>query len=221
MLSREIINTADGSQSIFVPGLAEHYHSVHGALQESEHVFMKNGLDLHPRADVSVLEVGFGTGLNALLALSRSVARHLDIRYQTIELYPLDEQEYSSLTFAKHFFPDLQREFELMHRCQWGEEIRVADSFSIYKMQVDLLEWEPSTRFDIVFFDAFAPDKQPRLWTEDVFGKISRAMNPGGVLSTYCCKGVVKRALRASGFDVELLPGPPGKREITVARKSS
>jgi tRNA U34 5-methylaminomethyl-2-thiouridine-forming methyltransferase MnmC len=219
MLSREIIRTADGSQSIYVPSLGEHYHSIHGAVQESEHVFMKYGFDLHGSSSLSILEVGFGTGLNALLTLARAEAREVAIRYHSLELYPLTDTEYEALSFARDLMPGLDPLFKYMHQSEWEKDIRIGEYFTIKKMNIDLVYWEPECTYDLVYFDAFAPEKQPELWTESIFKKIGGCMNKGAILSTYCCKGDVKRAMQAAGLTVSKKPGPPGKREITVAVK--
>ena len=219
MLSREIVITDDGSHSLFVSELNEHYHSTHGALQESEHVFMRNCLDFADSKELSIFEVGFGTGLNALLTMLRAEQKGLKVHYHAIELYPLKPEEFHALNYSGLVSPAYETLFEDLHVSKWDEEVSITPYFSLLKHHEDLLKWNPTSMYDLVFFDAFAPEKQPDLWSEDVFINFFKSMKPGGILSTYCCKGIVKRAMKTAGFRVTKKPGPPGKREIVVAFK--
>lgn len=219
----ELIITEDGSPSLFIPSLNEHYHSVHGAVQESTHIFLKYGLDFFSAAEhLCVFEVGFGTGLNACLTAVRSEETGKKINYYTTEPYPIDHSvvsAYSNLLAQKH--PNLIQAFNQIHAAIWGETlVGVSPFFSIAKHLTSFLEIKGlENKVDIVFFDAFAPDVVPDLWSLDAFLFLNRLLKPSGVLVTYSAKGSVKRALRAAGFKVESLPGPPGKREVTRAIK--
>ena len=219
MFERTIITTEDGSQSIYVEGMNEHYHSTHGALQESLHIFINNGLKLCTKKSVSILEIGLGTGLNVLVTLKDAMSSGLHIHFHSLEKYPLVADEYSKLHFDSLLGEETDDYLKTIHTSEWDCDVKVLPDFILHKTLIDLLDWQPSHCYDVVYFDAFAPDKQPDLWTEKVFRKIYLAMNDGGVLSTYCAKGQVKRNLKAAGFIIESKPGPPGKREITVARK--
>ena len=210
----------DGSSTLYRPDIDEHYHSVHGAIQESEHVFIQAGLEYFTSQEVSILEVGFGTGLNALLTMVYRNGRN--IRYHAIERWPISEETIARLNYpacisskepaAKEYFRDL-------HNCLWNQTMQITDWFSIFKQNMDLRSFENAGPYDVVYFDAFAPDKQPELWTPEIFKKITDAMNKGGVLTTYSAKGSVKRALTEAGMTVTKLPGPPGKRDIIRAIK--
>jgi tRNA U34 5-methylaminomethyl-2-thiouridine-forming methyltransferase MnmC len=219
MFERRIIATEDGSSSMYVEGLNEQYHSIHGAVQESMHVFIKYGLDLCEQKSVSILEIGFGTGLNAFLTLVEAKKKGLKVIYHSIEKYPLQIHEYSQLQFGNAFAADKNALFLKLHDCEWESAVAISPDFTLTKTNVDLEDWNPTQKYDLIYFDAFAPDKQPNLWTESIFKKLYDSLNDGGILSTYCAKGQVKRNLKAAGFTIEPKPGPIGKREITVAKK--
>ncbi|MCD8029417.1 MAG: tRNA (5-methylaminomethyl-2-thiouridine)(34)-methyltransferase MnmD [Bacteroides sp.] len=220
--SIEIEQTADGSATLFVPAMEEHYHSVKGARSESQHIFVESGL-LHSTADpVHVLEIGFGTGLNAMLTLEASRRTHRKVIYTALELYPL---EWDTVKTLKYSEDPLFRE---LHLCPWEENIRITEKFELRKYQTDVTRWSPENEhlfpvpsgFDVVYFDAFAPEKQPEMWKKQLFDKLYVIINKGGVLTTYCAKGSIRRMLQDCGFRVERLPGPPnGKREILRATK--
>lgn len=232
-MSVEIITTADGSHSLFHPELNETYHSRHGALQESQHVFIEHGLKyfakLNPGRPIRVFEVGFGTGLNALLAWQWSSEHHLFVDYVTIEAFPISYEVAGTLNYAR--LPNFagltaaisrsESPFERLHQCEWDVRTTLSEHFAFKKIQVKLEQWsEGETGYDVIFFDAFAPSKQPELWTNDMLGKVVERMNSGGVFVTYCAKGQVKRDLAALGLKVETLPGPPGKKEMTRGLKT-
>ncbi len=177
----KIVQTADGSDTLFVPELNEHYHSTFGAIHESRYIFIEHAFkaiepDKHP---VFIFEVGFGTGLNALLTDLTAKALRREVHYTAIEKYPLEKEVWGQLNY-----PQLEENFH------------------------------------IIYFDAFGPDVQPDLWSEEIFQNMNRLLETGGIFITYSCKGEVKRNLKAAGFESEKLPGPPGKREILRARKS-
>ena len=215
----EIRQTKDGSYTLYVPELNEHYHSVHGALQESQHVFIKHGLEhvLNLRKDIKILEVGFGTGLNAILTYPFALAQKAFIQYDTLEKFPLTMEVVEQLQFDKVILnPELHDVFLKLHQAPWNEPVDVIPYFTLQKIHETLEEFvPPRAYYDIIYFDAFAPEKQPELWSDEMFAKLFQATRPGGVLVTYCAKGSFKRSLKAAGYEVEALPGPPGKREMT------
>lgn len=218
-MNLEVRQTKDGSTTLFVPELNEHYHSVHGALQESLHVFIKMGLEatLVRLPEVRVLEVGFGTGLNALLTLQHTLVNNATVQYDTLEKYPLAPEVVDQLHFERFILnPELLDYFKPLHSCPWEETVAISPNFSLRKLETDLESFSPTTAsYDLIYFDAFAPEKQPHLWTAPVFQKMYDSLATGGTLVTYCAKGSFKRSLKAAGFTVQALPGPPGKREMT------
>ena len=225
-MKREIITTADGSSTIFLPEWNEHYHSKHGALQEAYHVFIKTGLefylqDANPSGEISVLEIGFGTGLNAFITLLKTGKDHLNINYTGVEAYPLTVEELDKLNYSSLFSEENAVPlFKKLHTARWEVKEQITGLFSLHKKNLFFHEIKESGAFDLVYFDAFGPRVQPELWTEEIFGIMYRALKEGGVLVTYSAKGSVRRAMQAVGFEVERLPGPPGKREMLRAVKA-
>jgi len=214
-----IEKTADGSHTLFVPELNEHYHSINGALTESKHVFIENGLKLFgEKGRVSILEIGFGTGLNALLSYVEAKQRNIQIHYMAIERYPLKKEYVKQLNF-----PDLIETatpfFHLLHACDWEKEVAIDSHFTLHKIENDLIKHQFNRKFDLIYFDAFAPDKQPEMWTPEIFSHLFEQTNENGILTTYCAKGSVRRMFQAAGYTTERLPGPPGKREMLRGRK--
>ena len=206
-----IIPTADGSKTLFSTHFGEHYHSTFGAASESMHVFIEAGYlatKVHP---VSVLEIGFGTGLNAWLTLQQAIKLQRLTYYEAIELYPIDEVAAYEL-LDDDFFRSL-------HVATWEQPMEISPYFVLHKRKSNLLQTIFTRKYDVIYFDAFSPAAQPEMWSRDVFANLYIAMNPGAVLTTYCAKGVVRRILQSVGFIVERLPGPMGKREILRARK--
>lgn len=218
-MERTFIETEDGSTSLYVPGLNEHYHSVHGAVQESRHIFIQAGIEFYGQENVSIVEAGFGTGLNAYLSLIHTETRHCNIHYTTLEKYPLSEEEVNALNYPSLLPFDRPELFKALHTSPWEAEIALTPRFTLLKHRTDIREWQPDTKTDIVFFDAFNPEVQPHLWTTDVFRRFYESLKPGGILVTYCVKGIVKQALRDAGFTLKRLPGPPGKREMLRATR--
>ncbi len=215
----EIILTEDGSHTLFVPELSEHYHSIHGAVQESQFIFINSCLkhtDLNP---VSIFEVGFGTGLNAYMTAIESSKANRKIYYTSIEKYPLPAEITGRLNYSGLFPGSEARLFSLIHSCPWNTPIEITSTFTLTKIEGDLTKAAPEGPYDLIYFDAFGPDKQPEMWTGEVFEKISSLTVTGGVFVTYSAKGSVQRSLKKAGFDVTLLPGPPGKRQIIRAVK--
>lgn len=222
-MHREIIITGDGSTTIFIPELKEHYHSVYGAVQESKHVFIEAGLKNISRNSISILEVGYGTGLNAFLTLQESLKKELQVTYYAVELYPLDKEFFDQLKYD-HFLRLSKVEKQLysdMQKAAWSMEIQITPGYTLKKIKSDILSLEIDFKYDLVYFDAFAPAVQPELWDKTVFQKIYSHLNNHGILVTYCAKGQVQRTLKETGFTVEKLPGPPGKREMIRAVKSA
>ncbi len=217
---KQVVNTADGSHTIYVPELDEHYHSVYGAIQESEHVFIINGFDVCNTDPLHIFEAGFGTGLNALLTAIRNIDGNREVLYTAIEKYPVDETTIKSLNYDSFFGSEGKEIFSLIHSCGWGQMNRISRNFSLRKVKGDLVTDVIRGRYGLIYFDAFGPDKQPEMWTADIFRKIGEVTEKEAVLVTYSSKGEVKRNLRACGFKVTLLPGPPGKRHIIRAVKT-
>jgi tRNA U34 5-methylaminomethyl-2-thiouridine-forming methyltransferase MnmC len=219
---REIIQTADGSSTVAIPALAVTYHSKHGAVLESMHVFIKAGLhkaiEIFYTDKLRVFEMGFGTGLNALLTLLESEQLKQSIHYTSIELYPLTAQEINELNY-EDTLPSSSY-FKTLHEVAWNKEQRITPYFSLQKLQEDLLALSINEQFHVIYYDAFAPTAQPHLWTEETFKKLASLLVPGGLLVTYCSKSSVRRAMEAAGFKVEKLQGPPGKREMVRAYKA-
>lgn len=216
-MKRIVEMTADGSCTLFVPEMDEHYHSVNGALQESRHVFFQAGWDCLSRRRLRILEFGFGTGLNALLSVSRAVHDAAEVTYYSIEKYPLTVDLWRQLHYDRLDIEGADRWFASLHECPWDEEVMLNPHFRLHKIKGDFNETPFPGEIDLVFFDAFAPDKQPEVWSQALFDRIFQAMSSGGVLVTYCAKGVVRRMLQQAGFRVERIPGPPGKREMLRA----
>lgn len=212
----EIITTSDGSHTLRNRDLNETYHSIHGAVQESMHVFIKSGLEYfyqqRQARNISILEVGFGTGLNALLAWQYAVRHGLQLRYTTLEPFPLTEDVWSKLNYGERW-KDEDR-FKKLHEAGWGGEISLASEFTLLKIKKPLHEAQLNEGYDVIFFDAFAPSVQPELWVPDALEKVISRLNEGGVFVTYCAKGQLKRDLKMLGVNVDTLPGPPGKNEM-------
>lgn len=221
-MKREIIITKDGSHTISVPEQGITYHSHHGAVQESVHVFIEAGLrwyaGANPQAEaIRIFEMGFGTGLNAYLTALEAERKNLFIHYTAVEQHPMLFSEIEGLNYAAT--PQEQALFYRLHQSPWQEEVSVSPRFVLQKQPESLLSFAPQRPVHIIYFDAFAPAAQPELWTTEVFQKLYGMLCPGGVLLTYCSKGVVRRAMQAAGFVVAKIPGPPGKREIVRASR--
>ncbi len=218
----ELFTTKDGSHSLRIPALDETYHSSHGAVQESKHVFIKNGLDFwlsqNQKKELSIFEVGFGTGLNTLLTLQKAEQLNLKIDYTSIELYPLNAELTNQLNYAKEIGFDKEL-FQKLHSVEWNKKISISLDFNLQKIKRSFQEVLIDSTFDLVYYDAFAPSKQPEMWTFELIKKCFAMLNPNGVFVTYSAKGQLKRDLKKAGFSVESLPGPPGKFEMVRATK--
>ena len=215
-----IEETADGSPTLYREDIDEHYHSVKGALAESRHVYLETGWRKAAETSrpVRVFEVGFGTGMNAAITAAASLVSGIPTDYFSVELYPLPKE--TTDLVAETLGKEYRDAFERVNESSWEEPIRINTYFSLQKMKADLLMIDIPKEIDAVYFDAFAPEKQPEMWDEAIFLKIYMAMKPGGVLTTYCAKGSIRRMLQQIGFITERLPGPPGgKREILRATK--
>lgn len=226
-MQRKIVKTADGSTTIQLPEWNEQYHSMHGAVQEAKHVFLKMGLDLaleqkESGDQLSVLEMGFGTGLNAILTCIAVVEEAVEIRYEGVEAYPVAPEEVAQLNYielldAKNFI----EAFSKMHETSWEEEHRITENFVLTKRKQRFETISDKERFDLIYFDAFGARVQPELWEKVIFQKMYDALKAEGILVTYSAKGSVRRAMQDVGFRVEKLPGPPGKREMLRAIKTA
>jgi tRNA U34 5-methylaminomethyl-2-thiouridine-forming methyltransferase MnmC len=212
--------TEDGSTTFFIPELNEHYHSIHGAVQESMHIFIREGYAHIRNFPVRIFEAGFGTGLNVFLTFLVSEKEGRTIHYSAIEKFPLEDHLVRLLNYPEKTDPAKENVFHAIHNAPWGEDIRISEHFTLHKMKGDLREVKlQDASYDLVYFDAFGPAVQPELWTEEIFRMLFKSMKEGACLVTYSVKGSVTRALIAAGFMLEKLPGPPGKREMTRATK--
>lgn len=221
-MKREVIVTSDGSTTIRINELNENYHSTHGAIQESMHIFIDNGISKILKSNIKVLEIGFGTGLNALLTEEFARTKNIKVEYIGIEAYPISIEEKNQLNYCEKIGERSIEIFDRFHSCLWGDLISVSEYFSLKKIKSKVEEYvNESDFFDIIYFDAFAPDVQQKLWTTSIFQKMFNLLKNNGVLVTYCAKGQVKRDLKSVGFTIVSLPGPPGKREMTKAIKRS
>jgi tRNA U34 5-methylaminomethyl-2-thiouridine-forming methyltransferase MnmC len=218
----EIRTTHDGSHTLFNPDLNESYHSVFGAIDESNHVFIEAGLKsvLSEKKGIFILEVGFGTGLNAWLSLCNLPADTL-VTYITLEPYPVPRQIIDQLNYPQQrdFSSELNQLYFSLHQADWHIEQHITPQFHLRKIPESVTTFQPYWFFDLIYFDAFAPTKQPSMWSKEIFQKLYNITVPGGMLVTYCAKGQVKRDLKEVGWVVEKLPGPTGKREMTRAFK--
>lgn len=220
-MEREIIQTLDGSTTIHLKEWDECYHSKHGAIQEAQHVFIKNGLSLFPNQSVSILEIGFGTGLNAFISFLESSKLNQSINYVGVEAYPVNTTEVLAMNYVDELNAKSQKEvFEKMHESKWNEKIELTAEFELTKQKQFFDEIDDIEQFDLIYFDAFGYRVQPELWSTAIFQKMYTALRPGGKLVTYAARGVVKRSMIEVGFTVEKLPGPPGKREMFRASKA-
>jgi tRNA U34 5-methylaminomethyl-2-thiouridine-forming methyltransferase MnmC len=218
-LETTIILSEDGSHTLYVPSLKENYHSTHGAIAESMHVFILNGLKSISKKEIKILEIGFGTGLNALLSMIEAEKENKRIEYTGIELYPLPMETIQKLNYPQLIKNPNEGVFHLMHTCEWEVPVKITTEFILRKIRTDVCSYQFQGLYDLVYFDAFAPAIQPELWQEKVFFAISNAMSPGAILVTYSARGEVRRTLQKLGLKVERLPGPKGKREMIRANK--
>lgn len=210
--------TEDGSHTLFVPELNETYHSSHGAIQEAEHVFLKMGFDACKKDPIYILEVGFGTGLNAFLTLLHAIKEQRKVIYHSIELYPVSLETIHQLNYVDQINADQREVFQKIHEVSWNESHVIDTDFTLMKIKGNLLDVDLPTSYDVIYFDAFAPNKQEEMWSDEIFQKMYNHTNLNGILTTYCAKGTVKRTIKRVGYELESLPGPPGKREMSRGR---
>lgn len=215
-----LIITRDGSHTLEVPSLKERYHSIHGAIQESKHVFIEMGLCHFPSGPISILEVGFGTGLNAFLTFLETTAQKVLTDYHALEPFPVPlscttKLNYLQLLKAGKF----QKIFNLMHQSPWNQPIQITPEYKFQKSTHQVQETTYKTEFELIYYDAFAPHAQAEMWNESIFTKMIKALKSGGILVTYCAKSEVRRTMQKVGFHVQKLPGPPGKREMLRGMK--
>lgn len=212
----QFITTSDGSHTLYLPELDEQYHSVNGALTESNYVYLDKGYLSHKSNSPKVFEVGFGTGLNCLITALKAEELNRKTLYYSIEKYPLKKEVVKKLNHGKIISDQGQQLFDKIHQCKWNQEVEISSNFSLIKLDGDLLNNELSgvDNFDIIYFDAFGPDKQPEMWKADVLQKIYDITANNGIFVTYSAKGVVRRQLASCGYKMEKLPGPPGKLQM-------
>ena len=218
----KIIETADGSTSFYNEELDETYHSRHGAIQESLHVFIGAGLlpMQELKKEISILEMGFGTGLNAWLTTIKAADLNLKISYTTLEAFPISNAQVDKLNYSEWGKSETEKKYlSKIHEVPWGEFNDINKHFRIKKLKINFEDFYADQVFDLIFFDAFGPDIQPDLWGDEIFKRMYQALKPGGTLVTYSVKGSVRRAMKSVGFVVKKIPGPPGKREISRAVK--
>lgn len=226
-MKREIITTGDGSKTIHIPEWNEQYHSKHGAVQEARHVFLETALQYYvdqapfkKGETIHILEMGFGTGLNALLTFFKARDLKIAVSYAGVEAFPILKEEVVAMDYASQLLQrDSQAIYDTLHASSWEEITEITDHFKLIKREQKFEDLTDSGVFNIIYFDAFGPRVQPELWTEAIFAKMYTALKPHGVLTTYCAQGAARRAMQAAGFTVERLPGPPGKREMLRASK--
>ncbi len=219
-MKRKIIITSDGSKTIYLEDWNEQYHSKHGAINEAYHVFIRHGLELFEQQNLAILEVGFGTGLNALITFKEAPKNRLEIAYTGVDAFPVSLEEVDALNYPQLLeAAHLQQVFLEMHTTPWNKEIAISEAFKLLKQKKEFDEINDEDLFNLIFFDAFGARVQPELWTVPMFKRMFHALKPKGVLVTYSAKGSVRRAMEAVGFSVERLPGPPGKREMLRAKK--
>jgi tRNA U34 5-methylaminomethyl-2-thiouridine-forming methyltransferase MnmC len=216
-VKKEKFVTADGSHTFYMPQINEYYHSHHGAIQEAKHVFIKNGLfQFKDFKEITILEIGFGTGLNALLNCIEAEKMNLKLSYIGLEAYPLSEEEYQDLNFCKHIQDENSTHFfNEIHTSNWNDFTKISACFQLKKVKSTVQEFSfDINSIDLIYFDAFGPRVQPEMWTKEIFANLYKSLKKDGVFVTYCAKGQVKRDLKSVGFILETLAGPPGKREM-------
>ncbi len=219
-MKRQIIQTADGSQTIYMPELDETYHSRYGAIQEAKHVFIKNGLSLFQGKPISILEIGFGTGLNAFITFLETKNFEQKIDYVGIEAFPVSLEDALQMKYSEALETvEFAGIFAEMHASLWDKKINLGNHFVFEKKQIKFQEIDFQSQFDLIYFDAFGYNVQPELWTEAIFTRMFSALRPNGILVTYACRTPIIKAMKANGFTIEKLAGPPGKREMLRATK--
>jgi len=210
----KVVLTNDGSHTLYSNLANAHYHSLNGAVQESQHIFIENGLYAIESTKIRILEVGFGTGLNATLTAYHALKNKQKVFYQGIDNFPLSQEVLKSLNYTTYLPAEIGEMWEKISACEWDKPTAINDFFTITKRNVDFISMEIDSSIDLVYFDAFAPDDQMEMWTLENFKKLYDATSKNGIIVTYCSKGIVKQALRQAGYNTQRLPGPPGKRHM-------
>jgi tRNA U34 5-methylaminomethyl-2-thiouridine-forming methyltransferase MnmC len=218
-LNLKIINTNDGSSTLYSAEFKDHYHSVFGAINESKHVFIDAGLKYLDTKTIKIFEVGFGTGLNALLTYLESAKKNIIVDYTAIELYPVTQDIIQQLNYTQFLSEKAKEIFDTLHKVRWNKKNKISNHFHLTKIKNDFNDYLFKEKYNLLFFDAFAPEKQPDLWSHQNFIKIYNALELNGILTTYSSKGLVKRNIRNAGFHLQRLPGPEGKRHMLRAIK--
>lgn len=222
-MNRRILPTSDGSKTLYLADLDETYHSRHGAVREGEYVFICQGMHWHPGNPLRIVEMGLGTGLNALLTLREAVDRNRRVDYLSLEAFPCTAEEVVAMEYPSFLANETFSEATLtgwldqIHGVPWGVPSAIQPQFNLTKLGMSVFDWQPTESADLVYFDAFGPRVQPELWEEPVLARFTGCLRPGGALVTYSARGAVRRTLEALGMRVERLPGPPGKREMLRA----
>lgn len=221
-MQRKVIDTGDGSKTLFIPEMDEQYHSINGARTESEYVFLEKGYLHHSSKTPIIFEVGFGTGLNALLTAELAEKQKRPTTFISIEKYPIHENEINELDYGRLISEHAKELFAAIHKASWGKNVKISEYFELLKIEADLTTYtfNFTSDFDIIFFDAFGPDKQPKMWNPEIFRKIYAASSENSVFVTYSAKGEIRRQLRDCGYLMERLPGPPGKRQMLRGTKT-
>jgi tRNA U34 5-methylaminomethyl-2-thiouridine-forming methyltransferase MnmC len=219
-LKREIITTNDGSTTIHLPEWNESYHSKHGAIQEAYHVFIKNGFSLFKGRPISILEIGFGTGLNCFITYLEAKKNNQIVDYVGVEAYPIPMEEALQMNYANEIDAAESTVFKQLHQDIWEQKNTLSQDFTLTKRQQFFQDINDENVFDLIYFDAFGFRVQPELWSEEIFAKMFKALKPNGILVTYACRTSIKKAMLSGGFSVEKLPGAPGKREMLRATKA-
>lgn len=213
-MRREIQLTSDGSHTIYLPEMDEHYHSVNGALREAIHIYIDAGFRSIEKHHIRILEIGFGTGLNALLTLKEAESSCVTVDYYSVELYPLSMDSIRRLNYGELAWRERSDLFISLHEAEWNRPVEITERFTLHKIKGDSNRCDLPNEIDLIYFDAFGPDKQPEMWNQEIYDKLYNHTADGGVIVTYCAKGDVRRGMQAAGFNMSRLPGPPGKRHI-------
>jgi len=212
-------STADGSSTLYSSQYKAHYHSLHGAIAEAMHIFIDAGLSSVNANEITMLEVGLGTALNCALTAQWALANEATVNYHALELHPLTSEELGLLNYSNSLDEKTAVLWNQICKAPWDEKVQINKNFSLLKQKTDFTQWQPNHKYNLVYFDAFAPDDQPEMWTDEQFCKVFSSMEPQGVLVTYSVKGSVKRTLTSVGFTIERLTGPPGKKHMLRATK--
>jgi tRNA U34 5-methylaminomethyl-2-thiouridine-forming methyltransferase MnmC len=217
----EIVSSGDGSHTLFLPDMNETYHSMHGAVAESQYVFIDKGLEEAAKGlnEIRILEIGFGTGLNTLLSLKWAEEQKKKVYYTTLEPFPLSDEVVDKLNYGSMVASPYAENYQVLHKSSWEESVVLTEFFTLTKHKTKLEEAVLQDSFDLIYFDAFAPNKQAEVWDLSNIGKCYSLLNKGSILVSYCAQGQFKRNLKAAGFELEVLSGPPGKKEMTRAVK--